>query len=625
MTAFMVPVSVLSGAGVVAVGLLRRRPLRDTLGAGVSLAVAAVPEGLPLLATVAQLGAARRLSRRNALVRNPRAVEALGRVDVVCADKTGTLTVGEVRVQVVSDGECEATLDSLSLRQQEVLAQALRAGPAPDTPGGLAHPTDRAFVEAARVAHVAETDGAGGWARRYELPFAPAHGYHATSGRDGDVDDGSGALRLCVKGAPESVLPRCTTRATSIGTAVLDDDARREVRQQVEQLARRGLRVLAVGEGSVAAERLHDRHVRELTLVGLVGLSDPARPTAAAAIAELRRAGIDVVMITGDHPSTAAGVAAELDLLGDGTVVTGPELDSMSDTDLDAALGDIRVFARVTPAHKVRIVSAFQRSGRTVAMTGDGANDAPAIRLADVGIALGAKSTPAAREAADVVVTDERIETIVDAVVEGRAMWASVRDAVAVLVGGNAGELAFTLLVTVVTGSSPLNARQLLLVNLLTDGLPAMAIALRHPRSVSSEQLIAEGPEASLARPLTRAIAIRGAATAAGATAAYAAARVTGTAARASTVSLIAVVGTQLAQTLVVGGRDPLVAVTAIGTGLVLGGLVQTPGISQAFGCRPVGPFGWMIAMGAAGGATLGAFVVPKALDVASRAVDSRR
>ena len=258
-------------------------------------------------------------------------------------------------------------------------------------------------------------------------------------------------------------------------------------------------------------------------------------------------------------------------------------------------------------------------------MTGDGANDAPAIRLADVGIALGEKSTPAAREAADVVVTDERIETIVDAVVEGRAMWGSVREAVAVLVGGNAGELAFTLLVTVFTGSSPLNARQLLLVNLLTDGLPAMAIALRRPRSFSPEQLITEGPEASLAGPLTRAIVIRGTATAAGATAAYAVARVSGTRSRASTVSLVAVVGTQLMQTLVVGGRDPLVAATAIGSGLVLAGLVQTPGVSRVFGCRPIGPFGWMIAMGAAGSATIGAVVVPKALEVAARAIDPQR
>jgi cation-transporting ATPase I len=444
------------------------------------------------------------------------------------------------------------------------------------------------------------------------LPFAPDRGYHATSG------DGADSLQLCVKGAPESVLPRCTRRTTVAGLVALDDIVVAELHEQVEHLARRGLRVLAVASGSVSDHRLHDRHVRDLVLVGFVGLSDPVRPTAAAAIGDLRRAGIDVVMITGDHPSTAAGVAAELDLLDRGSVVTGPDLDAMSDDDLDRVLEGIRVFARVTPAHKVRIVSAFQRAGRTAAMTGDGANDAPAIRLADVGIALGEKSTPAAREAADVVVLDERIETIVDAVIEGRALWASVRDAVAILVGGNAGELAFTLAGTVVTGASPLNARQLLLVNLITDGLPSMAIALRRPRSVSPEQLLTEGPEMSLAQPLTRSIVVRGTATALGAGAAYVVARLTGTPARASTVSLVALTGAQLGQTLVIGGRDPLVAATAVGSALVLVGIVQTPGLSRLFGCRPVGPLGLAIATSAAAGATLGSVIGPKVWEVAS-------
>jgi cation-transporting ATPase I len=613
LTAFMLPVSVLSGAGVVAIGLLRRVPLRDTLGAGVSLAVAAVPEGLPLLATVAQLGAARRLSHRNALVRNPRALEALGRVDVLCADKTGTLTAGAVRLQVVSDGDDAGDLGSLTARQRDVLVRALRAGPALDVPGGLAHPTDRAFVEAARTVGVSEQAGATRWTRRHELPFAPERSYHATAGHDGE------SLRLFVKGAPERLLPRCTRRVTERGVETIDEGTRAELQRHVERLARRGLRVLAVAETDAPDGRLHDRHVRDLALSGFVGLSDPVRPSAAAAIAGLRRAGIGVVMITGDHPSTAEGVAVDLELLDDGVVITGSELDTMDDAHLDDLLARIRVFARVTPAHKVRIVHAFQRAGRVVAMTGDGANDAPAIRLADVGIALGEESTPAARDAADVVVVDERLETIVDAVVESRAMWASVRDAISILVGGNAGELAFTLMTTVVTGSSPLNARQLLLVNLVTDGLPAMAIALRRPRSVGPEQLLTEGPEASLGGPLTRSIVIRGAATAMGASAAYALARLTGTRARASTVSLVALTGAQLGQTLVVGGRDPLVAATALGSSLLLAVVVQTPGISRVFGCRPIGPFGWMIATTSAAGATIGAVAAPRAWEFATR------
>lgn len=220
--------------------------------------------------------------------------------------------------------------------------------------------------------------------------------------------------------------------------------------------------------------------VRDLIFLGFLGLSDPVRPAATSALAALRCAGIEVLMITGDHPSTAEGIAAELDL-PNGRTLTGAELDRLSDAELEAALPATSVFARVTPAHKVRIVAALQRMGRVMAMTGDGANDAPAIRLADVGIAIGRRSTQAARDAAALVVVDDRIETLVAAVLEGRALWASVREAVAILVGGNLGEIGFTLAGTTLGGRSPLNARQLLLVNLLTDAVPSVAIATRRP------------------------------------------------------------------------------------------------------------------------------------------------
>ena len=200
-----------------------------------------------------------------------------------------------------------------------------------------------------------------------------------------------------------------------------------------------------------------------------------------ATVRDLRDAGVQVVMITGDHPSTAEAVAEELDVLNGGIVVTGTELDALDDDALDELIPHVRVIARGTPSHKVRAVQAFQRLGRTVAMTGDGANDAPAIRLADVGIALGRRGTPAARAAADLVITDDRLETILAALVEGRAMWASVREALGVLVGGNLGEIAFTVLGAATTGTSPLNARQLLLVNLLTDLVPSLALAVRAP------------------------------------------------------------------------------------------------------------------------------------------------
>jgi magnesium-transporting ATPase (P-type) len=301
--------------------------------------------------------------------------------------------------------------------------------------------------------------------------------------------------------------------------------------------------------------------------------------------------------------------------------VTGAELESLADHDLDRLLAGTSVFARVTPADKVRIVAAFQRSGCPVAMTGDGVNDAPAIRLADVGLAIGEKSTPAARAAADVVITDERVETIVDAIIEGRAMWRSVRDALGILVGGNLGEIVFTVGGSVLTGRSPLSTRQLLLVNLLTDVAPALAIALRPPHPPAMfEDLASEGPERSLGSSLEEAILLRGAATAAGAGLAWGLARVSGGPRRARTVALAALVGTQLGQTLAIGGRNPVVIAAGLGSTAALAAIVQTPGVSQFFGCTPLDPAGWAIAAGSAAVATSGALLVP----VLARGLTSR-
>jgi cation-transporting P-type ATPase I len=291
--------------------------------------------------------------------------------------------------------------------------------------------------------------------------------------------------------------------------------------------------------------------------------------------------------------------------------VTGAELDSLDDEALDALVPQVAVIARSTPEHKVRIVKAFQRLGKVVAMTGDGANDAPAIRLADIGIALGRRATPAARAAADLVVTDERLETIISALVEGRAMWKSVREALGILVGGNIGEIAFTVFGAALTGTSPLSARQLLLVNLLTDLAPAMAIALRHPPATNLEALLAEGPETSLGAALTHDVALRATATASGAAGAWLIARATGREQRARTVALAALVGTQLGQTILLGYDSPAVVLSSLGSAAILAAVIQTPGVSHFFGCTPLGPVGWTTAAMAAGTASLGAVALP--------------
>ncbi|MBV8160455.1 MAG: HAD-IC family P-type ATPase [Acidimicrobiia bacterium] len=603
------PIAAISGAGVVAAGLLHGRPLAGTLQSGVNLGVAAVPEGLPILATMAQLSAARRLARRGALVRSSRAIEALARVDVLCTDKTGTLTQGRIELELVVDGHGEHDGANLTNSARRVVAIGAQASPEHENGDPLPHLTDRAVVEGADRWGVAPDEN-GGWEREAELPFEPARGYHAVLGRS------DGRRWLSVKGAPEVVLPRCDRWAYDGEELPLRKATRATVAADVDALARRGFRVLVVARREASSRRdLDDGRVRRLVLLGFLALADPVRETAASATAQLQEAGVRVVMLTGDHPSTAEGVAAKLGILNGGRILTGPALEELDDAALEQELDHVTVFARVTPAHKVRLVRAYQRRGQAVAMTGDGANDAPAIRLADVGIALGQQSTPAARHAADLIVADGRIETILDAIVEGRAMWVSVREALAILLGGNLGEIAFTLGGAVLTGRSPLNARQLLLVNLLTDVLPAMAIAVRPPPDRTPEDLLAEGPEESLGRQLDRAIVFRAVATAAGAGSAWGAARATGRGKRASTVGLAALIGAQLGQTLSTGWRDPLVWAASVGSTAAMVGVIQTPGLSTLFGCTPLGPVGWGIAAGSAVGATGLSVVAPRVVD----------
>ena len=305
-------------------------------------------------------------------------------------------------------------------------------------------------------------------------------------------------------------------------------------------------------------------------------------------------AGIRPVMVTGDHPTTATAIARQVGLPTD-HVTTGAELEGMTDKERVERASETTIFARVSPEQKVRIVEALRDAGRVVAMTGDGTNDAAAIRLADVGIGVGADRSSSARSSADLVLAEPDLPRIHDALVEGRQMWHRMREAVSILVGGNAGEVGFMMLGTAVGGRAPINVRQMLVVNLLTDMFPALAVAVAHSHSPEE----AAAPVGStLGAPLARAVAIRGTTTTLGATLAWTIGRYTGRGRRADTIGLAALVGTQLGQTLLIGWRSPLVVFTTLASVGVLFALVETPGVSQLFGCTPIGPFAWMIVVG---------------------------
>ncbi|MGF7234658.1 MAG: HAD-IC family P-type ATPase [Frankia sp.] len=602
LTRLALPLTGLSGVAVTALSMIRGAPPRAALGAGVAVAVAAVPEGLPLVATVSQVAAARRLARQGILVRSSRTVEALGRVDLVCFDKTGTLTEGRLVLRRVAVRGATAAWARLPPEAPDAADLLRFAGVASPLPGAVvAHATDRAVLDAAATVASLPSE------RVAELPFETARGYSATAVR---VD---GVEVLAVKGAPEALIPRCRLDPTSRRTAV----------RAATDLARDGLRVLAVartaGRPSIPdgpadagdGRTIPDAHLRDLELLGFVGLADTPRPSAGPAVRRLAEAGLRVTMVTGDHPVTAAAIAAEVGIPDPAAVVTGPELDQLGDEEYARQVARATVFARTSPEQKVRIVNALQRAGHVVAMTGDGTNDAAAIRAADVGIAVSGFGVAAAQSSADLLLSDADVGRLCDAVFEGRRMWKAIIDAVSVLVGGNAGEIAFILLGTAIGGTSPLSPRQVLLVNVLTDMAPAMALAVRgRPGSPDGEAAgIAGGSQAWRNAALRRALATRGAATAAGATAAWTLARFTGTSARASTVGMLALVGTQLGQTLTLAGRDPLVLATALGSIAVLAVVVQTPGVSQLFGSRPVGPAGWTTAATCAAAASAGAWV----------------
>ena len=468
------------------VGLLRGKGILEMFLTAVSLAVAAIPEGLPAVVTIVLALGVQRLARRGAIVRRLPAVETLGCAGVICSDKTGTLTQNRMTVQEVwtAGAGREAVLAAGALCSDAVL---VRDG------GGLraaGDPTECAIVEAARAAGQDKTELERRFPRRGEAPFDAGRKrmstLHAWPG---------GGCRLLVKGAPDVLFPLCAKVSGPGGEGDFTPALRRRAEAANEAMAQRALRVLAVAWRDLPAlPGETDTHSLEkgLTLAGLVGMMDPPRPEVKGAVERCFAAGIRPVMITGDHKLTALAVARQLDLLRPGDLaITGEELDFLSQDLLEQEVEKFSVYARVTPEHKLRIVKAWQARGQVVAMTGDGVNDAPALKAADIGCAMGRSGTDVAKGAAHMVLTDDDFTTIVRAVEEGRGIYANIRKAIHYLLSCNIGEIAAVALATALDlPQTPLTPVQLLWLNLVTDSLPALALGVEPVE----EGVMEEGP-----------------------------------------------------------------------------------------------------------------------------------
>ncbi len=585
----ILPLSIIGGGVVVASGLLLGRPLASQLALGVTMVLAGVPEGLPLLARVGEAGVARRLADRNAVVRRLSAIEALGRVDVACTDKTGTMTKGHLALGLVADGHQEATLPGeLPENLCHVLLTAALASPHPDAPDANAHPTDVAIIAGALDAGLGERVRVNHDA---ELSFDPVRSFHATVVQE----------RLCVKGAPETLISRCSWALLNGERYPLDEVGKDDLHTYAMRLAERGLRVLMVAEGPSDVP-IDDPH--GLTALGFVGISDPLRPTVRVAVRRCHDAGARVIMITGDHPSTARAIAYEAGLLDNGgEVLTGTELLELNNAELDDRLEHAVVIARATPLDKLRIIESLQRRGHTVAMTGDGVNDAPALRLADVGVAMGHGGTEVARQVADVVIADDDFSTLVETFVEGRSFWRNIRRALGLLLGGNVGELGLVVGASILGLSTPLTARQILAMNAITDILPSLAVALQQPEHRNLAGLRREGASA-LDKPLRDEIWRRALTSAVPSLISFIIMLGSGTLEEARAVAFASIIATQLAQTLAVGraeeGLTRSVFGAVVGSTAVLIATLTVPFLRDFLNLVTVGPLGWVLIGGGA-------------------------
>jgi Ca2+-transporting ATPase len=509
-------------AVVFCLGVFRGEPPFHMLLVAVSLAVAAVPEGLPAVVTVALSLGVGRMVGRNALVRRLSAVETLGSVQVICSDKTGTLTTGEMTVralwtagreiQVTGSGYapegslCEngERIDGHSDPPVRLLLTAAAASSEAilrqegETPTVLGDPTEGALLVAAAKVDIRRDDLEQSYERLRVLPF------DSERKRMTIVRATPAGPRAFVKGAPDVLLELCHSWAGADGESrPLTPADRAAVVAANEAFAQRAMRVIAVAVRELSRAQVTDlapeRLEQELTLIGLLAMYDPPRPEAREAVDRCRRAGIRTVMITGDHPATATAVGQELGMLAPGdAVLSGAELQRLTAEQLSARVDEIAVYARVTAADKLRIVHAFRARGTIVAMTGDGVNDAPAVKEASVGLAMGRTGTEVTKEASDVVITDDNFASIVAAVEEGRGIYDNIKKCLQYLLAGNAAEILVMLVASLVAWPVPLVPIQLLWINLVTDGLPALALAsdpvdpsaMSRPPRPSEEQLV---------------------------------------------------------------------------------------------------------------------------------------
>ena len=485
---------------IVALGVLRGQPFVEMLIFGIALAVAVVPEALPAVVTISLAIGVQKMVKRNALIRRLPAVETLGSTSVICSDKTGTLTKDEMTVrriyvagQLISvsgagytpigefsldDGVPTAPSDALlQMLTAAVLCSDTQLVPGKDGAGLdwdiKGDPTEGALVVAAAKAALSKDALDAEFPRVQEIPFSSETKRMTTLHQTG------ASLTAYAKGAPEVILASCSTQLTSAGVHALNDDERQKILAAAQDMAGNALRVLAI---ATKPEAVLETAAQEMVFLGLAGMIDPPRPEAKEAIALCADAGIRPVMITGDHPVTAQAVARELGLLRNGgRVVTGAELEEMTDEQLVREVEDISVYARVSPAHKLRVVTAWQSRGQIVAMTGDGVNDAPALKKADIGIAMGITGTDVTKEAAAMTLTDDNFASIVAAVEEGRGVFGNIKKYLMYLLSSNIGEIGLMAGSALLGLPLPLTAVQILYVNLATDGLPALALSVDPP------------------------------------------------------------------------------------------------------------------------------------------------